>query len=236
MRILVPTRRLVLFAAMFAVALLVTFPLRLALGAAGGVLSAREASGSAWAGSLKEARLGPAALGDLSARLSPLALLTGKARVEVARPSGAPDRFTGALVAGGRLRGAESVTGIIPVEGLFGTLPIASIELTDVTARFRDDQCDRAEGLVRASLAGESARLPLPTSVSGAARCDRGALLLPLASGSGGESVALRIFGDGRYTAELRLRATEPSLVERLSAAGFTPGPGGYVMTIGGRF
>jgi general secretion pathway protein N len=236
MRILVPTRRLVLFAALFALALLVTVPLRLVLGGGDGAFSAREASGPVWSGSLKEARLGPASLGDLSARLSPLALLTGQARIEVERSSGAPDRFAGAFSTGGRRRSADSVTGVIPVDGLFGALPIVSIELTDVTVRFRDDQCDRADGLVRATLSGEAAGLPLPASVSGAARCDRGALLLPLASGSGGEGVALRIFGDGRYSAELRARASEPAMVARLTGAGFTAGPGGYVMTMGGRF
>ena len=236
MRILVPTRRLVLFAALFAVALLVTLPLRLVLGSVDGALSAREASGSAWSGSLKEARLGPASLGDLSAGLSPLALLTGQARIEVERPSGASDRFAGAFATGARWQSAENVTGTIPVGGLFGPLPIASIELTDVTVRFRDDACDRAEGLVRATLSDDAAGLPLPASVSGAARCDRGALLLPLASGSGGEGVSLRVFGDGRYSAELRMQATEPAIVARLTGAGFTTGPGGYVMTIGGRF
>lgn len=236
MRILVPTRRLVLFAALLAMALLTTLPLRLVLGAADGVFTAREATGTVWSGTLKEARVGPASLGDLSARLSPLALLTGQARIEVERPSGAPDRLAGAFATSVRGRSAESVTGVIPVEGLFGALPIASIELTDVTVRFRDDLCDRAEGLVRATLSGGTAGLPLPASVSGAARCDRGALLLPLASGSGAEGVALRILGDGRYSAELRVRASDPGVVAKLTGAGFASGPGGYVMSIGGRF
>ena len=68
MRIQVPMRRAVLFAALFAIALVAFLPLRLVLGGSG--LTAREASGSVWAGRLKEARIGPAALGDLDARLS----------------------------------------------------------------------------------------------------------------------------------------------------------------------
>ena len=236
MRIAVPTRRLVLFAALLVLALLVTLPLRLVLGSMDGVLSAREASGAIWAGSLKEARLGPVPLGDLSARLSPVALLTGRVRLDVERASGAPDRFAGAVSVGGRRQSVESVTGTVPVDGLFGALPIAAVELTDVTVRFRDNQCDRAEGLVRATLSGEFAGLALPASLSGAARCDRGALLIPLASGAGGEGVALRIFGDGRYAAALRLPASEPAAVARLAGAGFTPGPGGYVLTVDGRF
>lgn len=236
MRVRIPMRRAVLFAIMFAVALLVFLPLRFVLGAVGGGLTAREASGPVWAGSLKEARIGPAALGDLNARLSPFPLFLGHARIEVARPSAAPDRLTGSFVVGGNRRSAESVTGVIPVEGLFGSLPIASLDLTDVTVRFRDGECDRAEGIVRANIAGDVGGFSLPASLSGAARCDRGALLLPLASGPGAEGLALRIFGDGRYEARLNIRATEPAMIERLTGAGLALGPGGYGMTIKGRF
>lgn len=236
MRIRIPARRVVLFAALLALALLIFLPLRLVLGMVDSGFSAREASGTVWSGRLKEGRIGPAALGDLSARLSPLPLLVGRARIEVERPSAAPDRFAGAFGVARNLRSAESVTGVIPVEGVFAPLPIAAIELTDVTVRFRDGQCDRAEGLVRVSVGGEFAGLPLPAGLSGAARCDRGALLLPMTSGSGGEGLALRVFGDGRFEARLSVRATDPALVARLTGAGFTTGPGGYTTTLAGKF
>lgn len=201
MRLRIPARRIVLFAALLALAMLLFLPLRLVLGWAGGPLDAREANGSVWSGSLKEARIGPAALGDLDARLAFLPLFIGQARFEVERPSGAPDRFVGAFSASARRTSAESVTGTVPVEGAFGALPLAALDLTDVTVRFRDDTCDRAEGLVRATLGG--APEGLPTSLSGSARCDRGALLLPLTGGAGG--VELRVFGDGRWSAAVRL-------------------------------
>jgi len=206
MRLRIPTRRTVLFAALFALALLIFLPLRLVLGWAGAGLTAREVSGSAWAGSLKEARAGPAVLGDLDARLAPVPLLLGRARLEVERPSAAPDRLVAAFDLSRNRRSAESVTGTVPVESRFGPLPIASFDLTDVTVRFRDGQCDRAEGLVRANLSGEVAGVALPASLSGAARCDRGALLLPLSGGA--EGLTLRIFGDGRYEAQLSGGAT----------------------------
>jgi general secretion pathway protein N len=235
MRVRIPMRRAVLFTAMFGFALILFLPLRLALGAAADVLRAREASGSVWAGRLKEARIGPAALGDLDARLDPLALLVGEARIVVARPSAAPDRLAGAFGIARNRSSAESVTGVIPVESLFAPLPIGSLELTDVTVRFRDGACDRAEGLVRADISGEIAGLALPAGLSGAPRCDRGALLLPLTGGAG-EGLALRIFGDGRYEARLSVRAADPDVVARLTGAGFAPGPGGYALTLGGRF
>lgn len=236
MRLRIPARRIVLFGALLALALLVFLPLRLVLGWAGGGLTAREVSGPVWSASLKEARIGRAALGDLRARLAFLPLLIGQARLEASRESGAADGFTGAFGVSARTRFAESVSGIIPVDALFAPLPIASLELTGVSVRFHDGQCDRAEGLVRASLAGDMRDLALPASLSGAARCDRGALLLPLASGSGAEGLALRIFGDGRYEAEVRVRGTDPAIVERLSGAGFTAGSDGLVMRFNGRF
>jgi general secretion pathway protein N len=202
MRIQVPARRLAIFGALLALALVLFLPMRLMLGGLAEPLSAREATGTIWSGRLMEAWIGPAALGDLEARLAFLPLLTGRARIEVERDSVAPDRFAGAFVLGANRAAAESITGIVPVEGGFGALPLATIELTDVTVSFRDGACEEAEGLVRAGL---TASLPgLPASLSGTAQCDRGALLLPLTAGAG-EGVALRIFGDGRWSAEPRL-------------------------------
>ena len=209
MRIRIPARRAVVFAGMFVFALLLFLPLRLALGAIDSGLVAREASGSVWSGSLKEARIGPAVLGDLDARLAFLPLLNGEARIEVARPSAAPDRLTGAFGVSRNRRSAESVLGAVPVAGLFGSLPIGTLDFTDVTVRFRDGQCERAEGLVTATISGDVAGLALPASLSGAARCDRGALLLPLRGGAGG--VEARLFGDGRWTAQVRVPGAGPA-------------------------
>lgn len=200
MRLRLPLRRLVLFGALLALALVIFLPLRLVLGWAGGGLHAREVSGPVWSGSLKEARIGRATLGDLRARLAFLPLLIGEARFEVERTSAADDRFAGAFAVSARTRSAGSVTGAVSVDGAFGALPVAALDLTDVTVRFRDDTCDFAEGLVRATLS--SAPQGLPSSLAGSARCDRGALLLPLSAGAGG--VDLRVFGDGRWTASLR--------------------------------
>jgi general secretion pathway protein N len=133
-------------------------------------------------------------------------LLTGRVEIDGERDSAAPDRFAGSFVIARNRRSAESVTGIVPVEGAFGALPIAAIELTDVTVRFRDGTCEEAEGLVRASLT--AAQPGLPASLSGPARCDRGALLLPLTTGAGADGIALRLFGDGRWSAEVRVPST----------------------------
>ena len=84
MRIRLATGRRALFLAMFAVAVLVLLPMRLALGWASldsQGFSAREVTGSVWSGRLVEARFGDVALGDLDASVSPLALLIGRARI-----------------------------------------------------------------------------------------------------------------------------------------------------------
>jgi general secretion pathway protein N len=197
MRIQVPMRRAVLFALLFAVALLLFLPLRLVVGGSG--LAAREASGSVWSGSLKEARIGPAVLGDLNARVAPLPLLTGRMRIDLFRPSAAPDRLSGALVVSRNRRAVEGATGLVPIQALSGPLPLTSIELTDVTVRFSDGICDRAEGMVRANLAAGPAGTNLPASLGGTVRCDRGAALVPFVAGGTGGRIELRIFGDGRF-------------------------------------
>jgi len=61
-------------------------------------------------------------------------------------------------------------------------------------------------------------------------------LLLPLASAAGTEAVAFRIFADGRYRADLAVRPTDPAVVARLAASGFTLGPAGYALSVEGRF
>ena len=207
MRIRLPMRRIVLFAVLFALALLLFLPMRLVLGAFDTGISAREASGSVWSGRLKEARIGPALLGDVEARLNPLALLAGQARIAVTRDNAAPDRLSAVLIASASGRGVESATGLVPLDVTLSAFSISGVTLTDLTVRFRDGQCDHAEGLVQTSLSGQVAGVGLPASLSGAARCDAGALLLPLRSGSGTEGVTLRIAADGRYHADIRLQS-----------------------------
>ena len=239
-RIALRTRPAALIGALLLVALLVFLPMRLALGWFGlgeQGLVARRVSGSLWGATLTEARFGDLVLGDLSARLSPLPLLIGRARVALAGPdmaSATPLRA--ALTVSRHAIGLDHASGNLPTGRVFAPLPVTTLDLDDVTVRFRDGRCEAAEGRVRATLAGEAAGVPLPASLSGAARCDGGALLLPLASQAGTEQIALRVEGDGRYRAELTVQSTDPTLAARLEGAGFTPDAGGYRLSIEGRF
>jgi general secretion pathway protein N len=231
------TGRTALFGAMLFAALLVFVPLRLALGATGlgeAGFSARRVDGSLWAGRLVEARFGEVALGDLGARLAFWPLFLGRARVELegdgVRPLG------GAVTVTRHGFGIDDMTATLTTGQLFAPLPVTTLDLEDATVHFRDGRCEQASGRVRATLAGEAAGVPLPPTLSGPARCEAGALLLPLTSAAGTETATLRVFGDGRYRAEFGLGSPDPAIGLRLERAGFVAGPQGYRLAVEGRF
>lgn len=228
-------RRTIFFVFAFLFALLALFPLRLglswlALDEHG--FSAREAEGSIWLGSLREAQLGPVEVGDVTARLRTLPLFLGRARLDLERPG--ESGIEGAATVSRHGFGVDDLSGRLRVSA--PGLPIASIDPADLSVRFSNGLCQSADGLVRATVASGAEGLPLPGSLSGDARCDGGALLLPLAGQSGMEALNLRLFEDGRYRAELIVRPGDPTMVERLRAAGFVPSGVGYALRFDGQF
>lgn len=243
MRIALATRPSVLFGAMLVAALLATLPMRLVLGAVGlgdQGLVAREVRGSVWAATLSEARFGDVTLGDLDARLSPWALMTGQARLGFAAADGAASPVRGVAVLSRHGYAAEAVTAHVATGRLFAPLPVTALDLDAVSVRFADGRCTHAEGRIRATIAGDAGGIALPPTMSGTARCEGAALLLPLASQAGTESVALVVRGDGRYRAQLRIVPADPLAGERLQRLGFVVGAGGsgsgYGLSVEGRF
>lgn len=234
------TGRAVLFGVMLVVALLAFLPMRLVLGAAGVGevgLTARAAEGSLWAGRLRDARAGGLDLGDLDAGVSPLALLLGRARIALASPEqGAARSLKGVVTISRHSAGIGSLSVSLPAAGLFPPLPVTQLDTDDVAVRFRDGGCDRAEGRVRATLAGTIAGVPLSGVMAGTARCDGRALLLPLATAAGTERADLRLQPGGRYTADLTMRPADRATATKLAALGFAQGGGGYRLSIDGRF
>ncbi|QNE30739.1 type II secretion system protein N [Sphingomonas sp. NBWT7] len=229
-----------LFAAMLAIALLALLPMRLALGWFGlgeQGLTARAVSGSIWSGTLREARFGDIALGDLSAGVSPLRLLLGEARIALEGTASTPaPRLSGAIIVSRSSFGLDHVTASLPVGMAFRPLPVTTLDLDDVVARFRGDTCEEASGRIRATMAGDLGGTAVPSALAGSARCDAGALLLPLASAAGNEGSTIRLWPDGRYTADLTLQPGDPAAVVRLQAAGFVQTQAGMRLTIEGRF
>jgi general secretion pathway protein N len=227
-RVRLPLGRGLFFLCAFLVALIAMLPLRLALDwlaldATG--FSARRASGSLWRGALREVRVGAAPIGDLRARLDPLPLLAGRARVRFDRLQGsdAAPPLQGSVSVSRHSLGADNVTANLPLGTAFAPLPITSLDLGDVSVRFRDGLCDHADGLVKAQVAGDVGGISLPGGLTGNARCEGGALMLPLASPGGAEMLSLAIQEGGRYRAELLVRPGDVAARTRLLATGFTP-------------
>lgn len=241
MRIRLPLGRTLFFLGAFFLSLLALLPLRLAIdwfGIANRGVAAREAQGSVWYGALKEAQVATIGLGDLGAGVHVLPLLVGRARFALHRDEGAPgDAFSAGVNLTRNTFGFDDVTGrLLITAGAFGRLPLSMLDLTDVTARFENGQCAEAAGNVQATLSGEVGGVALPGGLTGAARCDAGALLLAMVSQSGRESLEMRLEGDGSYTSVLLMRTSDPSVRDRMTASGLTQSALGYEMRMNGRF
>lgn len=239
-RIRLRTGPTALFGAFFVAALILLLPMRLALGWFGvgdAGLTARAVNGSVWSGALTEAHAAGLDLGDLKAGVSPIQLLVGRARVDLAGRDDPPATpLKGAVSISRHSIGIDDVSAGVDAASAFAPLPVSKIDLDDVSARFQEESCDHAEGRVRATLGGQVAGVPLPQEMSGTARCDGKALLLPLTSVAGTEALTLRLSRDGSYSADLTLRPGDPGAAEKLQAAGFSQTPAGYMLSLQGQF
>lgn len=227
-----------LFGMLLAAALLLFLPLRLALGWLGAGeagLTARAANGSLWAGSLIDAHLGRLALGDLRAHLSPFPLFIGRARVELDGRGDAADRLHGAVTVSRHRAGLDDFTASLPTGALFAPLPVNRLDLDSVSVHFEDGACHDATGRVSVALSPVGG-IALPGMLAGTPRCDGTALLLPLASTAGTESVTVRILPAGTYSARFLLHPSDPDATSKLEAAGFTASAEGHQLSIEGRF
>ncbi len=197
------------------VALIATFPLHVAfslLGLKGMGATARSLRGPVWWGRAEELAIGGVRLGTVNVFLEPFHLLIGQAQVELIRVNGQPDDLLGAVVVGPGVRGLVRVTGSVPLGSTLGSLHYHTRELREVSVRFSGGRCVEAEGRVRGTVSATFSGLDLANGLSGDARCDGEALLIPLASQSGQERIDLRIRGNGAYEASMRIRTNDPVL------------------------
>ncbi|MGK2911896.1 MAG: type II secretion system protein N [Sphingobium sp.] len=218
-------------------ALVAFFPLRLAMGMLRldrYAISARSVHGSLWWGQAAQLNVGDVSLGTVSAGLSPVQLLVGRARLDIWRKVGAPDDIEGALTAGFNRVGLDDVTGTVPMGAVLAPMPISAIAFTDVSAYFAGAECGHAEGRIKAFVSGDLPGLNLSQGLTGDVRCDGKAILLPLVSQSGLEKLNLRIGADGHYTAEMLVQSSDPALEQGLGAAGFGKDANGYALRIDG--
>ncbi len=238
MRIRLPLGRSLFFVCALLFSLVALFPLRvavdwLALGDRG--FAAREARGSIWLGALSEAQFGPIALGDLRAGLRTLPLVLGRARVDLERAED-EDPFRSGLTVSRHSFGIDDMTARLDIGSALAPLPVTSLDLTDVSARFADGICASAEGSVKAEVR-QAGGLGLAGGFTGNARCQEGALLLPLVSQTGMEALNLRLFENGSYEVELAMRPIDPTAARALLLAGFSAAPNGaYTLRSRGKF
>lgn len=234
-------RRWIIAALLLGLLLIVlTFPMRLALGLSGASdagVTARAVRGSVWSGELMEARLGALPLGTVRASLSPLALVTGRVEMAFAR---ADDRL-GALAGrlhGSNPRGVSDVNGVTSMSGGLGMLPVDSIRFEGATIRFDGaGKCVAASGRLQLSVSAPIAGLDLSRGLSGPLSCVGGRAQAALASQSGMERLTLSFDGSGAYRAQLAINVDrDPTMAAALSVLGFRAGSNGFVLATSGRF
>lgn len=214
------------------IVLIVQLPLSVALPMAlprDSGLSARAATGTIWSGTLSDAQLAGLPLGDTRVGLLPLALLTGQARLQFV---GA--RLRGTLVATPTAFGITHAIGPVDAAVRVKPLPVAQLVLDDATVQFSGKRCTDASGNVRAVVGGDIGGITLPGGMTGTIRCDGHLLLLPLVGQSGMERLDIRIDSEGKWRAEFIVRAADQATVAKLAAAGFLPGPSGYIIRLTG--
>jgi general secretion pathway protein N len=238
MSVFLRTRRARIWVAVAVIAgLVATFPLSVAFSLVGlkeAGVTARSLRGPVWWGGAEELTFGGVRLGTLNVFLDPLHLLIGQAQVELIRVNGKPDDLLGAIVMGPGIRGLETVSGSVPLGSALAPLPVSRATFEKFSVRFSGGSCAEAEGRVRAAVTATFRGLDLANGLSGDARCDGGALLLPLASQSGQERIDLRIRADGAYEAAMRIRTNDPVLTGTLAGSGFQAVNGEQVLRIAG--
>lgn len=234
-------RRWIVGAALLALLLiLVTFPMRLALGWSGAAdagVAARDVRGSIWSGELIEARLGALPLGTVRASLSPLALLGGNTELAFSRADERLGAFAGRLH-GSNPRGVSDVSGTTPISGGLGAIPVDSIRFEGVTLRFDGaGKCAAASGRLQIAVTAPIAGLDLSRGLSGPLSCRNGRAQAALSSQSGMERLTLSFDGSGAYRAQFAINVDrDPAMAAALAALGFQPGSGGFVLATSGRF
>lgn len=215
-------------AALFVLALIVLLPLRLVLGLAmPESVTARSVEGSVWSGRVADLNAGPLPLGTVDAGLQPLPLLIGQARFAIAR-----EGFS-ATVSPSQVAHANG--SVLLPDGL-GGLPVTSLGFGDFSVAMDGGQCSDAQDTLSLTLASLGPLLPDAITLSGQARCEKGALVVPMRGPQGMERMTLRLGGDGRWQADLTLSGLPQETVDALKSAGFDARPGGVGIGTSGTF
>ena len=220
-----------------ALAALALFPLRAALGLSDFErmgFTARQVAGTIWYGRIGELHLRSQPLGTMQVALNPLPLLIGNISMQFSRMDSADGPFEGKLVAGFR-RGVVDANGRLAVGDLVGRLPLAALELEQVTVLFRNGECTKAGGRIRPIFSAPLPGITLDPGIAGTIKCDGGRARVNMQSPSGAERIEFYVRESGEYRAWMSIRTGRPELSGALSIFGFRPSPQGMTLTVDGR-
>lgn len=231
------TRWIVWTGALAVLALVALFPLRLALDWSDFQrigFTARQVGGTIWYGRVGELHLRSQAIGTLEVTVDPASLLLGTVSMRFNRLDSPEGPLVGEIVAGGS-RGIRSTSGRIAVGGMFAPLPLAALELNEVTALFRNGKCDEAGGRIRPVLAAPVPGLSFGPDLAGSVECEGERARARLESASGADSIEFYIQESGDYRAWISVRSSDPAVKSALRTFGFRPSADGMRLTMDGR-
>ncbi len=234
---LTPVTKLVLLAAAIA-ALVAMLPLRLVLGwadPAGHLLKAQAVEGTAWDGLVGELQVGRLPLGLMEIDLMPLPLLIGRGQFALERPD-----FPGARPFSARIRGGGSdlaivnASGEVALGGTMAPLPVRTLTMNGFSAQFAGGACVAASGTLGLVVPAMGTMMDAETMLAGEARCEDGALVVPMTGPSGAERIDLRITPGGRWDAAMSLVGLPPEMAAPLVEMGFQQRRNGVGLTASG--
>lgn len=198
--------------------------------------SARSSQGVVAIGSLRDAALGRAAIGDINLRLQPTQLFLGRVAFGLSRgeATGIPG-VSGTVGKGFGGVFVEDMTATLDGRAVSDDLEGSDLRLEGLSFQFNGARCTSASGVVRVDMS----RTPLANAIKGGlignANCSNGDLLLPLLSQSTMEKLVLRLKGDRSYQATLTIMEPSPETATYLQLAGFQPVAGGYRLVRSGK-
>lgn len=214
-----------------------SLPLRLALGAASrsGSLSAREVAGTVWDGAAGDLQAGALPLGSVEVGLRPLPVLLGRAEFAIDRPAmpGQP-QFHAVARGGEGWAVVKDANGELPVAGMMAPLPVRALTFADFAMEVRGGRCVAASGSVGIAVNALGPVLPVETFLSGPARCEDGALVVPMTGPSGTEKLNLTLEPDSTWHADLVLTGLPVEVSAPLLDMGFSGRPGGIGLSASG--
>jgi general secretion pathway protein N len=196
---------------------LALLPLRLVVPQVAPELTATAISGSIWDGRLAAAQWRGVPLGDLAVGLDPGELRAGRVRLDF-------------------VHHVEGLDGPLELALPFAFAPRLALALDDAALTLAPGgSCRTAGGRVAARVSGIPGIGTTPP-LAGTLACDDGALFMPLASADGQLGIAVHLWVDRRYRADLIVATRSLAVRLALAAAGFSSGPDGATLRIEGQF